>query len=649
MEFKIALAQIKTSTGDLEGNTNRIISVIKKSIESHVEIVVFPELSITGYNCGMLFNEQHFIDYQTEFLNKYIIPIVPENLIVILGVVDSIGKRYDGSPEIQNSAFVIQGGKLIGKYAKILLANGGHHDDRHYFTPGSIPTPVKAIINNKSINLGVVICEDIFSTDHRRNICKEICNNGAEILISLNQSFFTYGKLETRQNLCIFHAKENHVPFIYVNNVGIGDITKNMMLYDGGSLVADPAHGIVHQSKRFNEDFSIVELSKFSRTIEEIHYSKYEEIFNAIVFAQREIFKDLGFQKAIVAVSGGLDSSVLLPLMTEAMGNNNVIALSMPSNFNGDVTKTNAQQLCDALGVKLHWLPIQNIQDEFIKAHQKAFEKFPSNLNISTFDAVGRTVAAIAASQHFKAGLVSTSNHTEIVLNWFSWHDVSTAAVYGPLADLTKVEIFAMAEYINQRYGRIIIPENLYNGETMPGPELADAMNASWDYYVVSGICAMLIRLRKDVQQIVDAYKTDMLPADFFPKNHKGENIYRLVPTVGEFEKIVKMCFERQKASVYKTAQAAPPLMMSPYSRGFSNREPIFNFYAGEYNLNSIQQKDKKYSYGYKLVMKLNHHIDSDVVQFFCSEKNEGNALKQFDDAVNELINEILDEKSANT
>lgn len=583
LNLNIAMAQIRTCTGDLQGNTDRIVEAINKAISNKADIVVFPELAISGYNCGMLFNEQHFIDYQLDFLNKVIIPIVPKDLVVVLGFVDFIGKRFDGNPEIQNSAAVIQDGHMVGKYAKILLANGGHHDDRHYFAPGGIPSPIPVTIKGEVINLGINICEDVWNMDHRRNIPSETVQNGADILIVLNQSYFYYGKQDKRISMYSHHASQNNVCVVAVNNVGVGDITKNMMLYDGGSLIVHPEHGILHQSERFAEDFSIVNLNTEVRKNKRKETTKYEEIFDAIIYAQREIFKNLGFEKAIVAVSGGLDSSVVLPLMVEAMGKENVIALSMPSQFNGNVTKTNAQQLCDALGVELHWWPIQDIQDAYRTTFGGTFLQKPSNLNISTFDAVGRTVAAIAASQHFKAGLVSTSNHTEIVLNWFSWHDVSTAAVYGPLADLTKVEIFELARYINQRYERIIIPENLYNGQTIPGPELADAEHAKWDYFVVSGICAMLIRERKDVQQIIDSYVKHNLSNDFFPLNYDGRDIYDLVPTVEEFEKWVWMSFERQKASVYKNAQSCPSLMMSPYSRGFSNREPIFNHYKGEY------------------------------------------------------------------
>ncbi len=584
-EVKICMGQIKTVSGDLEGNTQRILKAIEQSVKEKADILVLPELAITGYNCGMLFNQQKFIDYNLKFLHKIIAPSVPENLVVIVGFVDCIGKKFDGNPNIQNSLAVIQDGYVVGKYAKILLANGGHHDDTHYFTPGEHAVVTKVRIRGLDINIGTVICEDFWSSDHERNIVKESIQNGAEVIIAINQSFFYYQKQIIRQNICRKHAQENNVYFISCNNVGVGDISKNFMVYDGGSMIINTQGIPIYESKRFLEQVETVQMNQWKG---QYTYScdKFEDIFNALVYAQKEIFKDLGFKKAIVAVSGGLDSSVTLPIVVEAMKAENVYAISMPSKYNSDLTKSNAQKLCDALGVKLYWIPLNAIQDNFIDIFKYTFKEEPSLLNISTFDAVSRTVAGIASSQHLKAGLVSTSNHTETVLNWFSWHDISTAAVYAPLADMTKVEVFQMAKYINEKFSKEIIPVNLFDGTTEPGPELADATHAKWNYFVVSGICSMLIRGRMDVQQIIQAYLNRELMTDFFPVDPKGKTIYDLIPTVEEFEKWAWICFERQKQSVYKAAQAAPPLIISPLSRGFSNRETIINYYTGQYTLN---------------------------------------------------------------
>lgn len=588
MKLNIALAQIKVVSGDLEGNTNRILEGIQKSINENVDIVVFPELCISGYNIGLLFEQEHFIEYQTRFINEYILPKVPANLVVILGCIITIGKKMDGSPNITNSLLIIQNGQIINTYSKIFLAGKNHHEDFRYFSNGEHPVVTKLQINNQTLKIGTVICEDMWSDFHERDIVNETVRSGAELIISINQSYFYYGKQNIRRTICTNHALKNKIPFFSCNNVGVGDAgAKNMIVYDGGSMAVDKSGKIIKEAKRFEEDFIIVnfDMDGENNIIENLKpYNKFEEIYNAIVYAQKEIFKDLGFEKAMVCISGGLDSSVTLPIVVEAMGKENVYALSMPTKYNSDLTKSNVKQLCDVLGVKLYWETLNKVQESFVNAFTDTFNVKPQSLQISTFDAVGRTVAGIAASQYLQAGLVSTSNHTEIVLNWFSWHDISTAAVYGPLADLSKVEIYELGAYINKKWKKEIVPLNLIDGTTIPNPELADAtQGAKWNYFIVSGICCLLVRDKMDISDIVQLYINKELPVDYFPLDYNGNSIYELVPDEKEFIDIVKMCFNRQKSSVYKASQACGMLMLTTSSRNFSNHESMINHYKGAY------------------------------------------------------------------
>jgi len=583
-KLKVSLAQIKLVSGALQDNSEKIINYINKAITEKVDILIFPELSITGYNCGLLFNQFRFLEYQIDFLKKMIVPLVPENLIVILGYVRILGKQYDGNPQIANSAIVIQNGKILDTYDKILLANGGHHEDKKYFTPGNIPSPISVTIRNEQLNIGLVICEDIFSDDHRRDIPNEIVQNGAEILVSINQSFFHYGKQDIRRKICKYHSIKNNVYTIYVNNVGVGDISKNFILYDGGSMIVSPDGKIICQCSRFKEDFKSIILGK-EQNDNIYNLEKFEEIYRALVYAQKEIFKDLGISKAQIHMSGGIDSSVVLPIVVEAMGAENVIAISNPSQYNGNVTKNNAQYICDKLGVKLYWNEIGTIESALEKSHIEAFGSDSIKpLVLSTFDAVGRTVQGLAAAHTFGSAIVATGNHTEIVLGWANFHDIGSVGVMSLIGDLTKVEIFQLAKYINENiFKDEIIPKNLYDGSTAPAAELADANQDPWDYYVVSGICALLIRKMMSIEEIVDLYKRRALSDDYFPKNPFGHNVYNLV-NYEEFEKNVMICFKRCKANVFKSAQAAPVVIISPISRGFSTREVIINKYQGIYN-----------------------------------------------------------------
>lgn len=595
MKVKVSIAQIKTVTGDLQGNTERIVNGIQKAIESNSDIVLFPETAITGYCCGGLFNQKHFIDFNIKFLEKNIVPIVPKNLVAIVGFVDKYGTTKDGYPEIRNSVAVIQNGKIVGTYDKMLLANGSHHEDRKYFTPGESVKVFEVEIKGEKLVIGCPICEDTWSTDHMEDIVKQMKFGGAQMILCPNQSYFYYGKQEVRRSLFSNHAFENKIPVVSVNSIGVGDIVKNIMIYDGGSMSFDQYGNMITMASKFTEDFVNVDFDlKFDKsksfstnpdTMRDVYVDKCKEIFDALVFEQRELFSLIGLKKAQVHMSGGIDSSVVLPIVVEAMGKDNVVAISNPTRDNGDTTKTNAQFTCDALGVKLYWNPFESAYKELQNGFKEAFNVEPSNGAKSCIQAVGRTVQGLSASHLFASGIVATGNHTEIVLGWANFHDIGSIGVHSIIGDMTKMEIFQLAKYINKRFNKEIIPVNLYDGSTKPAAELADAKDDPFDYWLVSGICAEIIRERKDLTDLISEYQNKTLNMDFFPSYPDGSSIYEKV-NEEQFIEAVDMCYKRSMLSVFKSAQSAPIVIISPRSRGFSNRETIINKYVGAYEFN---------------------------------------------------------------
>jgi len=598
MKVKVSLAQINIVTADLQGNTERIVEAINRAVEEKSDIIVFPETAITGYCCGALFNQKHFIDFNVKFLEKNIVPLVPKNLVAIVGFVDKYGTTRDGYPEIRNSVAIIQNKKIVGTYDKVLLANSSHHEDRKYFNPGTHVKVFEVDIRGEKLKIGTPICEDVWKDDHMENIVKSMKNAGAEIILCSNQSYFYYGKQEVRRKLFSEHAYDNEIPFVAVNASGVGDIVKNIMIYDGGSMAFDQYGNMVVQAKSFSEDFVNAEFELgFDKSekssynpdrMRDVWINKSEEIFNALVFEQRELFKLLGIKKAQVHMSGGLDSSVVLPIVVEAMGKDNVVAISNPTHDNGDVTKTNAQLSCDALGVKLYWNSLENTYNELQNGFKEAFNVEPSNGVKSCMQAVGRTVQGLSASHLFETGIVATGNHTEIVLGWANFHDIGSIGVHSIIGDLTKMEIFEIASYINEKYRKNIVPVNLYDGSTKPAAELADANEDPFDYWLVSGICAEIIRDRKDLSDLVLEYQQKTLNTDYFPLYPNGTSIYQNV-SEEQFIEAVDMCFKKSRISVFKSAQAAPVVIISPRSRGFSNRETIINKYAGAYEFNDTK------------------------------------------------------------
>ncbi len=593
MKVKVSLAQIRNVTGDLKGNTERIADCIQKAIDDKSDIVLFPETAITGYCCGALFNQKHFIDFNVKFLEKNIVPLVPENLVAIVGFVDKYGVTKDGYPEIRNSVAVIQNKKIVGTYDKMLLANGSHHEDRKYFTPGTHVKVFDVNIRGEKLTIGTPICEDVWENDHMEDIIKSMKYAGAKMILCANQSYFYYGKHQIREELFSTHAYENQIPVVAVNAVGIGDIVKNVMIYDGGSMAYDQYGNKLIQARHFQEDFVSVgfdldfdESKKYPSHPHQFQIrhtaNKCEDIFNALVYEQKELFSLLGLKKAQVHMSGGIDSSIVLPIVVNAMGAENVIAISNPTHDNGDVTKSNAQFTCDVLGVKLYWNSFENTYTALQDGFKEAFNVEPSNGSKSCMQAVGRTVQGLSASHLFGSGIVATGNHTEIVLGWANFHDIGSIGVHSIIGDMTKMEIFEMARYINEKFHKEIIPINLYDGSTKPAAELADAKDDPFDYYLVSGICAEIIRDRKDLIDLITEYKEQKLNSEYFPPYPDGRSVYEVV-NEEQFINAVDMCFERSRMSVFKSAQGAPVVIISPRSRGFSNRETIINKYSGAY------------------------------------------------------------------
>jgi NAD+ synthase (glutamine-hydrolysing) len=565
--MKIGLGQTKPVTGDIQGNTQQIIDMLKQAT---ADVVVFPETAITGYCCGALFEQVEFIKENIVALHEKIIPAVQG--VAVVGFVNYHGKKQDGSLHLTNSAAVIQNGVLVGIYDKVLLANDGHHEDKKYFSAGRQVRVFDVEINGKQVVLGTPICEDVWHKDHQRDIVKEMVDLGATLICSPNFSYFYARKQQLRYDIFGSHATKYDVPVIMVNASGVGDIVKDILIYDGGSFVYTKK-GLLMQSKRFDKEY--VECSLDKEPIAKEYSSLYEELVDALVFEQREFFSALGILNAQVHLSGGLDSSIIAAIVYEAMGKENTIFISNPTEHNGEVTKNNVTKLVEALGTKVYWNTTQLPYKAAMQSFEIAFRTTPTPQEQTPLEAVMRTAQGISASHHFKSGIVATPNHTEIVLGWTTFHDIGSIGVHAPIGDLTKQECYELAAYLNERAGKIIIPRNLYDGTLKPAAELADAHEDPIDYTAMSVICAELIRNRSSPQTIVEKFvkkKLDFIvTTDFY-------NQY----TVKQFNNLVKKAFALAKHSVYKAAQSAPIVLLNQRGRGFSNRETLINKWDGD-------------------------------------------------------------------
>lgn len=586
--MKISLNQINTVTGDIKGNYAKVLGKTNEALNDGADIIVFPETAFSGYCVGALWDNIDFVLEQEECVRQ-LMKVVPHNKCVIVGYVSYHGAKPNGFPLLKNSVAVINRNR-IQTYHKQLLANADHHEDRKYFKPGKKTKIFDVHLNNIDIKIGTPICEDIWYTDHTRNIAKEMVDMGAEMLISVNQSYFYYGKQENRLNL-IEGLSKLKVPIVSVNSVGVGDIVKNIIVYDGGSFIFNPYSGGFIQLKRFEEDtLNVTVISNFNgfsydytrfpksfTNYLKAGENKYEEIINAIIFEQKELFRLVGIPKAQVHISGGLDSAVVMALSILSMGKENCVFITNPTSLNIKSLSV-VHQLALNFGVDIYTNELEEIYN---LVNKKDTENFGSELNPvgqATMQAVLRTVQGLSACHRFNSGIVATGNHTEIVLGWASFHDIGSVGVHAPIGDLTKHELVILCEHLNQRfkdmgYVEHVIPEDLFNGKIKPAAELPDSMEDPIDYYIQSGLCAEVIRNRKTKNGLITDFQNKRLTADFFPKD-----VYEHY-TLEEFIKEVEFTLAKSKISVFKAAQGAPIVILSPRSRGFSNRETIINKY----------------------------------------------------------------------
>lgn len=558
---------MNTKTGDIEGNFNKAKKFIEDNINT-CDIIVLPETAIAGYCCGALFDNVEFIKEQEEKTYE-LANLIPANKCLIIGYVSFHGVKKNGLPRLKNTAMIVNDNEKY-KYDKQYLAADNHQEDKRYFEAGNISKVFDIKLKTGIYRIGVPICEDIWHKDHNKDISKEMVDLGAEMIISINQSYFYYGKQKIRQKL----ITRFDVPFIYLNTCGIGDIVKNIVIFDGGSLIWSDNQ--IYELPRFEE----VKVSEFQLDGNDyIGYrkiDKWTEIIDALVFEQKELFKSIGVKNAQVHLSGGIDSSIGAALVAEAMGSENCVFITNPSNLSSNSIKL-AKHTAEKLGIKLWENPIQSIYDEIMKVDSESFEGELNPVGKSTIQATLRSCLGLYSTHRFKSAIVACGNHTEIVLGWANFHDIGSIGVHSIIGDLTKLELYELADKINDRFEDEVIPEVLFNGKVKPAAELPDVGNEQdpIDYYIQSGICAEMIRGNKSKNTLIKDFMNKKLNLEYFQ-----DDIYETY-SIEDFIREVEFAYNKARISVFKAAQSAPIVIISPRSRGFSNRETILNFYKG--------------------------------------------------------------------
>lgn len=551
--MKVALAQINTTVGDLEGNVQRIEQSMDRATSRGAHVVVFPELAVTGYPPQDLLFEKEFIRMNIQSLKM--MTRRRRKTVAVIGFVDLESNR------LFNSAAVIAYGRNLGVVHKTLLPTYDIFDEARYFSPGTKREirPISIQAEGKEINLGVEICEDLWDKAYDVKVTDVLAARGADMIVNLSASPFYAGKWSERLRILKRKAIRNGVPMFYANLVGGQD----ELVFDGGSLAVDCRGNLIAASKRFEEDLTIVEIDpakgRGTRVSPPIR-SQDQEMFDALVLGVRDYFRKTGFQRAVVAMSGGIDSSVSACIAVEALGNANVIGVWMPSRFSSQQGRIDVQTLAHNLGIFLIEFSIEGIVDAYHRSLEEPLEQIRSHYGVGkeNDDPVAdeniqprvRGNCLMDISNRLKQLgilMLNTGNKTELGLGYCTLYGDMAGGI-GALGDVSKLEVYRLAHYVNCKSGKDLIPRNVMMKR--PSPELRENHYDPFDFSIISPLVDDIIEKRMSKGALI----------------RKG---YR--------KETVDDTYDRIRRAEYKRRQSVPSIKVTRTAFGIGWRMPIVN------------------------------------------------------------------------
>ena len=456
MNLKICLAQLNPTLGDLEYNTEKALAVVFKAKKRNVDLVVFPEMFISGYQLQDLVLKEQFLS-DVKLCLKEMCDKVSEGPTVLIGAPEiENGKIY-------NSYFCMDHGSISVAARKYHLPNTDIFDERRYFNKDSLAKPIKVL----GINVGTPICEDIWYPD----VIEYMVNEGARIIISPNGSPYSRGKVQLRHKLAALRAKENKIPLIYLNLVGGQDD----QVFDGGSFVVDKNGKILYAMPQFEEATSIVEFNNGiihnldGEVTSNIIQNENSQDYRAMCLALEDYVKKSGFSKVLIGLSGGIDSALVTAIAVDALGAENVLCVRLPSIYSSEGSLIDAEAMTEILGCRLDTVAIGDINEEILRALNPLFEGTKNGLAEENIQARIRGLLLMAMSNKFNCMLLTTGNKSEVAVGYSTIYG-DMAGGYNPIKDLYKTRVYNISNWRNENHlswmqgpKGIVIPNTIIN------------------------------------------------------------------------------------------------------------------------------------------------------------------------------------------
>lgn len=491
--MKIALAQLNYTIADIQGNSQKILSAIQGAKEQSADLIVFSELAVCGYPPEDLLDYPHFIDACKTAIES--IARACHGITAIVGC--PMENPEETGRRLYNSACVLENGKIVDVIYKTLLPTYDVFNESRYFEVNDIFKTVEI----KGIKTAITICEDLWHEmdrfDYQDNPLKLVSVHSPQLIINLSASPFNHGKKEERMEVLVKQSKTYQLPLVYVNQVG----AHTDLIFDGSSVVLNRQGEVVHQSASFAEDISYFELGEHHQVIDASESDHIGELYQALVFGIRDYFGKMGFKKAVLGSSGGIDSAVVQALMSDAIGSENVHAVLMPSQYSSDGSVSDARLLSEQLGNTYTIIPIENAFRAFESGLSDLFKGLPFSLAEENIQARSRAVYLMAISNKLGYILVNTSNKSEMSVGYSTLYGDMCGSL-SILGDVFKTEVYALANYINKDKNRIpdTIIHKAPSAELRPDQKDSDSLP---EYDILDTILKLYIEEQIDPELII--------------------------------------------------------------------------------------------------------------------------------------------------